>query len=499
MLARFRLASANSLAAIGHASGARRFRAALQDPAGAQRQRLSAILAANASCAFGRRHAFETLRTPADYGAAVPVADYDALFPWIARALQGEKGVLTREPILMFEKTSGSTRSAKYIPYTASLRAEFQAATAAWLFDLWRNRPGLRSGAHYWSVSPAAREREVTPGGHPVGFADDTDYFDPVTRWVLRQLLVVPGHVAHLPDMAEVRRETVRRLVASPDLALISVWNPTFLSLLVRAIEAERGRFDRHALWPRLDLISCWTDASAARFLPEIRRRFPDVAIQGKGLLSTEGVVSIPLCGQPGAALAVTSHFLEFTADGADRPLLAHELEPGARYGVLLTTGGGLYRYATQDIVEVTGHVARTPLVRFVGKADLVSDLCGEKLAALHVEAILAELLGPGTRFALVAPDEGPPPRYLLFHEGPDAPDAAILDAKLRENPHYAYCRDLGQLGPAGVESIRDGERAYLEGCEALGQKAGSIKPAALHRSVGWKTRFTPADAGKRT
>ena len=46
--------------------------------------------------------------------------------PWIERIGRGEPNVLTTEPVLMMEKTSGSSGAAKYIPYTRSLRREFQ-------------------------------------------------------------------------------------------------------------------------------------------------------------------------------------------------------------------------------------------------------------------------------------------------------------------------------------------------------------------------------------
>ena len=55
----------------------------------------------------------------------------------------------------------------------------------------------------------------------------------------------------------------------------------------------------------------------SARFLPELRALFPGVEIQGKGLLATEGVISIPLMGRPAPVPAVTSHFLEFLDEGA--------------------------------------------------------------------------------------------------------------------------------------------------------------------------------------
>ncbi len=142
-------------------------------------------------------------------------------------------------------------------------------------------------------------------------------------------------------------------------------------------------------LWPRLTLISCWTDAAAARGAVELQSMFPNVEIQSKGLLATEGCVTFPLVGRPAPVLAVGSHFFEFQEEGRENEdadpfagcRLAHELDRGGRYSVVLTTGGGLYRYRLNDSVEVVGFEHECPLLRFLGKTDRVSDLVGEKLA----------------------------------------------------------------------------------------------------------------------
>ena len=47
---------------------------------------------------------------------------------------------------------------------------------------------------------------------------------------------------------------------------------------------------------------------------------------------------------------------------------------------VIVTTGGGLWRYRLGDLVEVDGFVAATPSLRFIGRGASVSALCGEKL-----------------------------------------------------------------------------------------------------------------------
>src|SRR5262249_23490782 len=141
-------------------------------------------------------------------------------------------------------------------------------------------------------------------------------------------------------------------------------------------------------------LISCWADARAAEAAAHVGRLFPQARIQGKGLIATEAFISLPLAGHEGSALAVRSHFLEVAPDDqpCDRtPSLAHELEAGRRYSIIVSTGGGLYRYQLQDVVEVVGHVEQCPLIRFVGRQGYVSDQFGEKLNEAHVATVLRE------------------------------------------------------------------------------------------------------------
>src|SRR5207249_3288149 len=146
----------------------------------------------------------------------------------------------------------------------------------------------------------------------------------------------------------------------------------------LRSIFRASGSFaDKLAeTWPRLALISCWADAAAARCLGEVRALFPAVELQPKGLIATEGMVSLPLAGRPAPVLAARCHFFEFEEERArGRCRLAHEVEAGGRYRVVLTTAGGLYRYQLGDVVEVVGFEGQCPLLRFLGKGDRVSDL----------------------------------------------------------------------------------------------------------------------------
>lgn len=495
----------------------RRFARAAADPAGAQVDRLRAVLATVAPSAYGRDLGLLPTSTLAEFRRRAPIVTHAELAPYVARIAAGERDVLTIDPVRMVERTSGTTTANKLIPYTDGLRADFAAAVDAWLFDLHRAHPRLVGTRSYWSVSPATRQGETTAGGVPIGFADDTAYFGPITRWALRRLLAVPSDVARLPTVEAWRRATCRQLLATADLGLISVWSPSFLTALMETIEmdldalldglpAARATHIRKSalrgeqIWPRLQLVSCWTEGFAKELVPALRRWFPSVTIQPKGLLATEGVVSFPLAGQRGAALALTSHFLEFLDLESPNapPVLASELRLGARYSPILSTRGGLVRYGLGDIVQCVGRYRQVPLVTFEGRRDRVSDLCGEKLAeaqGAHAVAALRALLPDEARFVLLAPTLRPAPHYTAYVET-DAPDAALRDAAARietvlaEGAHYRYCRDLGQLGPARVCRVRAGQQRYQAELVRRGARLGDLKPSSFDTRPIWEEVF---------
>ncbi|MDP9416904.1 MAG: GH3 auxin-responsive promoter family protein [Actinomycetota bacterium] len=263
-----------------------------------------------------------------------------------------------------------------------------------------------------------------------------------------------------------------------------------------------RRRFGKRApddlgLWPRLALISCWTDGEAARAVPAVRRRFPGLEIQPKGLPATEGVVSVPLTGAPAPVAAVASHFLEFLPAGGGAPLLVDELDAGATYEVVLTTAGGLLRYRLGDLVTVEGRLGATPLLRFAGRADGRSDLAGEKLDVRRVESALRAAsrdCSVDVGFAMLAPVPGDR-AYDLFVEVPP-PDAERLATRveelLREDHSYRLCRELGQLGAVRARPVVDALAGYERALLAQGRRGGTLKPVALAPTLDWESYLRP-------
>ena len=511
-----------------------RFRRALARPEETQRGILRRLLSENAASAYGRAHGFGEIRNYEEFRERVPIVEYDELAPWIARIRRGEQAVLTREPVTRLVPTSGSTGGRKLIPFTARLQREFNAAIGPWMLDLCRAHPTVAGGPAYWSISPAisamAEESAV-----PIGFDDDSAYLGGLRRCV-EATFAVPSALRLVSDLETSRYLTLLCLLRQPELRLVSVWHPSFFTLLLdelprrwdeweddvthggcgraarlplevrrvvaappmprRARELRRlGPADPHALWPQLRVVSCWGDAQAALALDDLQRRLPRVAIQRKGLLATEAFVSIPFRGRH--PLAITSHFFEF-ADERGGVRLAHELREGESYSVIVTTGGGLWRYRLGDWVKVDGFLAGTPSLCFLGRGASVSDLCGEKLAEVFVTRAIAAACaacGCAPSFAMLAPEAGAAGgwSYTLFLEGEMPCDPALrLDTELRANPHYALCRDLGQLGPLRCCPIANGYRIFCDASVAGGRRLGDLKPQSLSTRTDWRRWFCP-------
>jgi hypothetical protein len=311
-------------------------------------------------------------------------------------------------------------------------------------------------------------------------------------------------------------------LVRRNDLALISVWSPTFMLELLNGLNRRRhsveqllregGSISGHALtpdtaaaerllaysmggdtrvlWPDLRLISCWADASSKPFFEELERRVPHSCFQGKGLLATEGVVTIPnRDGDP--VVAADSGFFEFLDDGGNS-CLAKELDEGQCYEVIMTTAGGLYRYRTGDRVVCQGFAETIPRLRFAGRCGLTSDLVGEKLT----DEFVAECLNGIPGFHMLVPVLEPRPGYVLIM---DASASAMvipalleesIESQLKRNPQYAYARAIGQLDRLSLFMAAEPLAAYIKRMVAFGVRLGDVKVPALRPETDWISTF---------
>ena len=482
-------AAASALRAFS-APSARRFAHALEDVSSAQRATLARVVRACAATGYGRSLGLVADDSLEGFRAKAPVIDYAAVAPWIAAQRAGEGAALAPGRTRCYEPTSGSTGAIKLVPYNDAMLRAFRELFAVWAHDLLTNALTPRSGRTFMSVSAPIPRND--------GFADDREYLGRFVRRLIGRFIVSPPRAE---DPGAFRDALACALVAAGDLEIVSVWNPGYMLNLLDHIETQRERLMPriaparrlvlsrdpiawHDVWPSLQLLSCWTAAAAAAPARTLARRFPHAMLQGKGLLATEAPITVPLVRAAGCVPLVDSVFLEFEDDAGNVHLL-DEVEPGAEYVVIVTQPGGLLRYRLGDRVRMSGRYRDAPLLQFVGRADAVSDLVGEKLGDAFVSPALEKIVRHDTFRTLLPllPETGRP-RYCLLTDDPNPDLARVLEDALTQAFRYREARQLAQLDAVEVIA-QPGMRAIVhDAFAAAGMKAGDIKEQGLVTSL---------------
>ncbi len=466
-----------------------------------------------------------------EYGQSLDVksyADWDQL-PIVTYDDLPSFDQLTSEPILFYERTSGSRGAVKRIPYTKSLRRSFSQMFCVWAYDLIQHVP-FTTGKGYFCVSPklgvisefivdrvnydppkspflrgtlnpfpvppflrgARGDRDCRNKRQSNALQTDADYLDRWLTWLLSPFLVTLPNAQTLQDPEEFKYKLSLRLLQEEKLEIISIWNPSFLKVILDYISANRSTLQSQLptnrsqllnqpeilwqqVWPHLKLISCWDAAGAVDQANSLRSLFPHVLIQGKGLLATEAPLTIPLFAAPGCVPVLDEVFFEFE-DGAEKIWRLHELQVGLEYQLIISQKGGLYRYRMGDRVRVTHYYHQTPCLEFLGRSGGVSDMVGEKLNPDFVRDVLQELQLAGGFKTLVPVRD--PAHYVLLLDG--ELDAAELDKQLCRSYHYAQARSLGQLQAAQVISRSDMAEIWVKMRMQNGARWGDVKDEIL-------------------
>jgi GH3 auxin-responsive promoter len=445
---------------------AQRFQLALQQPQITQARVQSRIFKSLLASEYGKSLGISTTTAWAE----IPIIEYADLSAWVECQKVAKTNFLSPEPVIFYERTSGSRSAAKWIPYTRSLRRAFSAMFGIWAHDLIQHGAKFTTGRVYFCVSP---QLGTAPAIDAPGLADDSAYLDGWLRLFLRPFLVSVAGINRL-SAADFKHQLCLALIIAENLEIISIWSPSFLTVHLDYIHTHRDRLrtelagkisaDRSQLlaesvipwaqlWPQLKLISCWDSAAAADRADQLRSLFPQVLVQGKGLLATEAPMTIPLLAAGGCVPIVDQVLFEFE-DSAQSILKLHELAIGEIYTLIISQMGGLYRYRIGDRVRVTHFYLHTPCLEFVGRDRSISDLVGEKLQAEFVQDAIASLGNLGANFQSLAPVRQPQEHYVLLLDRTDWSIAEItdrLEAALCRSAQYYHARSLGQLAPLEV------------------------------------------------
>lgn len=404
-----------------------------------QRQLLQRIITSQSDTDFGREHGFAKITNSDQYRKTVPIHKYEDLEPWLLRVRQGNTRALLADPLIhMFALTSGTTASRKYIPVTRQYLKDYRRCTSIWGKRIFDSHPTafLKPILQLVSDWDECRTESDIPCGSVSGLT--THMMKPVVRW----LYCMPACTGKIKDTSAKMYLALRMGLMRDQLGILASANPSTLLKLAQmlenrqedlfrdlhdgtlldtinipadvrqqlqphlkkmpgrvkqleAIRKEHGKLTPQHAWKPIHTIGCWTGGSVGLYLQQFPQYYGNTPVRDLGLLASEGRMTVPLDeNTPGGVLDITSHYFEFIPEGeieSTQPitLTAEELETGKNYYIIPTTSYGLYRYNIYDVVRVIDRHHTTPVVEFLNKGSLFSNMTGEKLSEFQVVAAM--------------------------------------------------------------------------------------------------------------
>ncbi len=485
-----------------------------------QQQVLSEVLRRNSKSRYGQVHQFEQI-TDTDEYRRLPFMTYDRVEG--VDAYWDEAANFTSDRLIAYFLTSGSSSTPKRIPVTSSLVREKAKAFGLFWEAIYTAHPKLKNGYFIANFADSGSSTRNSDG--ILEIAETTFWnqrmqgFQDSSRWPAGKYLTAI-------KSAELRYYAAARLALQSPLHCMMSLNPSTLVKFCHVIEAHstdlaRGMqdglwglaeldskmdlpaeltnalqknaeaagklttacesrgvfFQLRDIWPDLELVICWQSDLVEPYLRLLRQYTEGVSYRDYITQSSECVIAVPVADDvSGGLLAYSSHFFEFIPEDqvdkvSPQTVPAWEVEVGRKYEVVVTTGGGLYRYRTGDCVAVNGFDGEIPQIGFQYRLGRTSSITGEKLTEQQVLTALREARSPNIEVSniVVFPRTGAQSHYAVMLprtavDGGDLENVlanwlSVFDRELgRANGEYKDKRESLRLGGPCVLLIGEAE-----------------------------------------
>ena len=489
-----------------------------------QEQFLYSLLLAYQDTELGRKYKLSEIKTIDQFRERIPVLPYSSYEPLTERIAGGEKNILTSDPVVYLNLTSGSTAKKKLIPVTKRFQNSLRQAnltSIGFLSEALQAR-GLKFGKLLATNSVQLLGR--TSGGIEYGpasvgvlrmgkflyeqlFAHPYETLQPadsLTRHYICLLFALQepsmqGMGANFPMLilrtCNYLEQYALDLIQDLETGAIASWlnlEPEIRARLerrwsanpgraarVREIWKSEGRLTPNLVWPNLSFVATARGGTSDFYFERFPTYFQDTPGFGAVYSSAEGTFSIYHdLNDDGSILAIESGFFEFIPEDQwevehPKTLLATEVKVGERYRILMTNYSGFYRYDIGDVVEVLGFYEQAPLLVFRHRRGGLLSSTTEKTTEFHVtqvmQALQQEFSLPLEDFCITLSENDIPAHYLVNIElAPgqtlERPQAflASFDGKLQEIHTNYEVKRRDQVPPPRLRILAPGSFATL-------------------------------------
>lgn len=433
---------------------------------------------------IGREHRFEEITSISEFQERVPVADYEALKPYIEKVKRGQRNILWPGTPEYFAKTSGTTSGAKYIPISKEGMPYQIAAAQSAIFHYIAekgNADFVSGKMIFLQGSPELEEINGIKTGRLSGIVAHH-----IPSYLQKNRL--PSFKTNLIEDWETKVDEIVKETEKQNMTLISGIPPWLIMYFEKLIERNGKKITD--LFPNLQLII----TGGVNFEP-YREKMNELLGKPVDTIQTfpasEGFFAFQDDYTQEGLLLLTNHgiFYEFIPleqyGKPDAPRLTlKDIELNKDYALILTTNSGLWGYSIGDVVRF---ISKDPYRILVsGRTKHFTSAFGEHVIAYEVEeamkAAVEEFPAQITEFHLapqVNPKEGLPYHEWLIEFEKEPQDLTAFSKKLddemrRRNSYYDDLISGNVLRPLVITRLK--KNAFQEYAKAEGKLGGQNK-----------------------
>ncbi len=364
----------------------------IDQPMDAQNKVFDYLLKKGRQTTFGRDHGFIDAKSIQAFQEQVPIRNYEALFPYIQRIMEGEQSLLWPGKTSWFAKSSGTTSGkSKFIPVSMETLEECHYKAGKDLLTMYcHNNPNSQL---------FAGKSLIMGGSHQINELNENSKYGDVSAVMMQnmpmwtQLIRTPELRVALLDEWEEKLELMAQTTRNQNVTSIS-GVPTWTLVLLRQLLEMTQLNDITALWPNLELYI----HGGVNFAP-YAEQFKDL-IPSKNMKyyqvynASEGCFGVQMQNHQEDMLLMLDYgiFYEFIPKNTlheeqPKTILLDETEVGEEYAVVISTNSGLWRYKIGDVVEVT---SKYPFkIKVAGRTKAHINVFGEELMVGNTDQAL--------------------------------------------------------------------------------------------------------------
>lgn len=382
---------------------------------------------------YGRKHGFADIKTYQDYVNRVPVSNFSVYQHYLEPMKQGVPDLIWPGKVTKFAVSAGTTGKPKEIPITRERERSDITFLRKVSLSYMRNNPGRIFGlAGRHASLPGKIEKDAHYPG--VQFGEISGFLATFAPFILAKLQLIPAKEAvnmnfdRKMDLLIERgmKSDVRVFTSLPSVAL------RFYQIMLECT----GKKSMAEIWPNFKVM-----ISGGEPLPSYQKHLTRLCegldvhyIENYG--ASEGYFAFNTeQDRDDMKLVVNNNiFYEWIPDPAknrdelmnQKTIPTWEVEKGRRYGMIVTSNSGLWRYILNDVIEFTD--LERPRIKVSGRVTDVHDAYGEAIEAFHVkdalESITKKTGGIYSNFSLgvLLDDEHPTPTHIWFIEWAEKP-----------------------------------------------------------------------------